>query len=730
MIIKSYWVIYFVVFGYVSLFSQNADTILQQHLQGITVKGYKFPFQDTKPLESVHNGYITSGKKSEVIFLQELPANITEKTGRQIFAKVPGAFIYDMDGSGNQMNIATRGMDPHRSWELNVRQNGVITNSDIYGYPASHYSPPMEAIQKIEIFRGTASLMYGSQFGGMVNYITKKADTTKILSGEVIQSAGSFGLLSTYLSIGGKKNKWTYFGYYHKRKSEGYRTNAASDADAQFFSIQYDFSKKFNIKGELGRSSYLFRSPGPLTDRMFEQDPRQATRSRNYFSPDIYVPSLILTWDLFPKLSLSWTNSAVYGDRNSIQFIGLANVRDTISATTLQYANRQVDIDNFNSFTSEIKARYDYKLGKIKNTLITGITLFNNDLHRRQQGKGSTGSDYDLTVSEHRFNRNIHFKTKNVAFFAENLFTILPQLEMSLGARLERGESNMSGVISYLTPEKVPNSIQYHFPLFGASIKYQVNNTTALYCSGSQAYRPVIFADLIPATVLERSDPDLKNAFGYNVEIGIKGKTFSRLTYDVNYFIVQYNNRIGNQVLTDDTGKQYALKTNIGNSVTHGAEILIDVKMAETDDYFISLFTSTSYFKGYYTEGLIRNGSDNLDLTNKTLEGLPEWISRNGLQMAYKKFSSVILYSYVAQSFSDPLNTVSPDPSGARGIIPSYRILDINFSYKLFSNLLLRFGVNNVLDEQYFTKRPTNYPGQGIWNSDGRGFIVSVGLKF
>ena len=103
---------------------------------------------------------------------------------------------------------------------------------------------------------------------------------------------------------------------------------------------------------------------------------------------------------------------------------------------------------------------------------------------------------------------------------------------------------------------------------------------------------------------------------------------------------------------------------------THGAEILIDVKMAETDDYFISLFTSTSYFKGYYTEGLIRNGSDNLDLTNKTLEGLPEWISRNGLQMAYKKFSSVILYSYVAQSFSDPLNTVSPDPSGARGIIP------------------------------------------------------------
>ncbi len=57
--------------------------------------------------------------------------NIAEKTGRQIFAKIPGVFVHDMDGSGNRVNISTRGLDPHRSWEYNIRQNGIITNSDM-----------------------------------------------------------------------------------------------------------------------------------------------------------------------------------------------------------------------------------------------------------------------------------------------------------------------------------------------------------------------------------------------------------------------------------------------------------------------------------------------------------------------------------------------------------------------------------------------------------------------
>ncbi|MBC7867834.1 MAG: TonB-dependent receptor, partial [Gloeobacteraceae cyanobacterium ES-bin-316] len=63
-----------------------------------------------RQLPSEHGTYIFSGKKTEVINLAHTAADIANKTGRQVFAKIPGVFVYDMDGSGNQINIAARGL--------------------------------------------------------------------------------------------------------------------------------------------------------------------------------------------------------------------------------------------------------------------------------------------------------------------------------------------------------------------------------------------------------------------------------------------------------------------------------------------------------------------------------------------------------------------------------------------------------------------------------------------
>ena len=62
-----------------------------------------------RQLPAEHGTYIFSGKKTEVINLANTAADIANKTGRQVFAKIPGVFVYDMDGSGNQVNIAARG---------------------------------------------------------------------------------------------------------------------------------------------------------------------------------------------------------------------------------------------------------------------------------------------------------------------------------------------------------------------------------------------------------------------------------------------------------------------------------------------------------------------------------------------------------------------------------------------------------------------------------------------
>ena len=712
----------------VNLLAQPVDTTRETTLRQVTITEYVEPFKAVSALNGVHQTYIASGKKNEVIQVQDLPANVAEKTARQIFSKVPGAFVYDMDGSGNQMNIATRGLDPHRSWEYNVRLDGIMTNSDIYGYPASHYSAPMEAIQRIELIRGTASLQYGAQFGGMINYVVKQPDTTRALSFESLNSVGSYGLMSTYNAIGGRKGSLTWYAYYQKRVSNGYRDNATSTSEAQFASVVWAPRQRFQIRGEVGRSQYLFRIPGPLTDAMFEQNPRQATRSRNYFNPDIYVPSITLDWQIGPRTHLNWVASAVLGARNSVQFIGFADAVDAIDPVTLAYKARQTDIDHFNSYTSELRLRHHYHLGKMENTVVAGLRGINNDLHRQQLGKGTTGSDFDLSI-EGAFGRDMHLKSQNAAFFVENLFKVTPRLHLTAGVRTEQGSSKMSGIISYLPSEKVPQDIFHHFILPGVSGQFHLDGQNKLYAGWSQAYRPVIFADIIPGSAIERTDPDMGDSRGHNAEAGIKGNLWNRLSYDLSYFQILYKNRTGTLILSDPDGQSYVWRTNIGDSRTNGLEMYMEWKVLDQRGVRLSAFTATSWMDGQYLNGQIRNGNENVELKGKKVETIPSWISRNGLQFGYKTFSAILQYSYTGASYSDALNTETPSANGAKGLVPAYQLWDFNCSWRMAPGYLLKLGVNNFTNNQYFTKRPSGYPGQGVWSSDGRSVVVSLGVR-
>lgn len=697
-----------------------SDTIVIREVS-ITVKR-----ETIERLPAVQGTYLWANKKSEVINLQNADANIAEKTPRQVFAKVPGIFVYDMDGTGNQTNISTRGLDPHRGWEFNIRADGIITNSDMYGYPASHFSLPLEAVGRIELVRGAGALQYGAQFGGMLNYKLKQPDTTRTFSLESVNSAGSYGLLSTYNAAGGKAGKLQYFAFYSKRVSDGYRDNGSSAYDGQGIALQYISSANFCIKAELLRSEYLYRIPGQLTDSMFRENPRQATRSRNYFNPEIYVPSLSADWKIGRNTRLSWAVSAVLGERRSVMFDKPANVVDAIDPNTLSYAQRQVDIDRFNSYTSELRLLHTYGLFGKNAVLAAGIQYFNNDLHRRQQGKGTTGDDFDLTIDAGGWGRDLHFKTQNVAFFAENKIQLTSRFSISPGIRFESGKSDLSGRISYYDPEDLPNTIEHLFPLLGINAGFDINRRQSLYAGWSQAYRPVIFKDIIPASVYERSDKNLEDAFGYNLELGWRGES-GDFKWDAGAFRLQYNNRLGNVSLEED-GTFYILRTNIGNSATHGVELFGEYEIHLSDNLRCAIFNSTAWFHAEYHDASIRVGNDNRNIDGNKVESVPQWISRSGLNFKYKDFSASLLYSYTAESFADPLNTAEPSANGAVGLVPAYSLLDFNASYR-YSNLIFRLSVNNLTDEQYFTKRPTFYPGPGIWPSDGRSVVLTVGVK-
>ena len=703
------------------------DTVQTKVLQSITIASDRFSVSGVQPLPSIKENFIYSGKKTEVFSLDTLPVNIVEKTGRQVFARIPGVFVYDMDGAGNQINIAMRGLDPHRSWEINMRQNGIMINSDIYGYPASHYNPPLESIERIEIVRGTAALQYGAQFGGMVNYITKKHNANQKFAYESISAIGSFNTISSFHSFGGKAGQLSFYMYVQKRQADGYRHQARSSSEAQFISLQYNVSRMLKVRAELARSQYLYRIPGPLNDLMFHQNPRQATRTRNYYEPDVWLPSITFDWQAGKRTYIEWTTSALIGARNSVQFIGFATVKDTINPQTMRFAPRQVDIDLFNSYTSEWRIRHDYEIGKKPATIVGGIRYINNRLHRRQQGEGTSGSDYDLSVVQ-PFKRDVYLKTQNIAVFVENKLLVGSSAEISAGLRLENGISRMRGKIAYLPEERIPFDLSHRFLLAGISGQYHFNAQWQLYGGWAQAYRPVIFADLVPANPLERNNPDLKDASGYNAEIGLRGGN-NRWRVDMTLFQLLYRNRVGSLQMTDTDGSLYIWKTNIGNSKNTGIEIYAEYQLLGRRQFHLSIFTASAWQEAFYLNGSLRRQNQNVELTGNRLEGVPRLILRNGLQGRFKQWESLLLFSYTDKNYSDPFNTKEPSATGAAGIVPAYKVWDWNFGVKISNKCRLLLTINNLTNEQYFTKRPVIYPGAGVWPSDGRSWILTVKVR-
>jgi Fe(3+) dicitrate transport protein len=104
-------------------------------LKLIDVSDKQGNFKGVSRLDDVEGVYLYAGKKTELVDIQRMDANLAVNNTRQTFAKVPGLMIWENDGTGIQVGIATRGLSPNRSWEFNNRQNGYDISADPFGYP-------------------------------------------------------------------------------------------------------------------------------------------------------------------------------------------------------------------------------------------------------------------------------------------------------------------------------------------------------------------------------------------------------------------------------------------------------------------------------------------------------------------------------------------------------------------------------------------------------------------
>jgi len=720
---------------------ENALTlVLSQQLEklnDVVLSAKKKEIFALKRMRDYEKTVIYAGKKNEVILVEQSMANLSANNARQIFNRIPGLNIYQSDDAGLQLHIGGRGLDPNRTANFNTRQNGYDISADVLGYPESYYTPPAEAIEEIQIIRGAASLQYGTQFGGLVNFKLKDAITNRSIAGIVRNTFGSNGLYTNYTQLSGRLGKWRYMSFLNIKKGDGFRPNSGFDSTNLFAKITHDFSNNTKLSAEVTYLDYLAQQSGGLTDYLFKENPYQSNRKRNWFG---------LNWLLY---NIKFEHSFSEKSNISINIFGLDAERKAIGFRSNRVgqidSNKERDLikGDFNNHGIEIRWLQNYPLGNKKAVFLVGGKYYNAK-NTSAQGPGSSASDADFSFYRNRYpnyqrQSDYTYPNKNLALFVENIFYLSEKISFTPGMRYEDILTSSDGSFKKINTDAAGNVIlnetlsgnesrKRSFVLFGLGASYKAKKSLEFYANFSQNYRSVTFTDISVINPAFSINPNITDEKGNTFDMGIRGKIKKSLSFDLNLFNISYQNRIGFIQKVDRFNSVKSERGNVGNARLYGIESLMDINLAswlKMDDakYALTSFLNYSYINSEYIS------AEKVGIKGNKVEFVPTDNLKAGLMFGYKNIALNFQYSYVSQQFTDASNAVQGSISGVIGQIPTYDLIDFSMNYTL-NKFKFEFGINNLLNEAYFTRRATGYPGPGIIPSPNQNLYLSTQYKF
>lgn len=689
-------------------------------------------------LKAVEGTAIYSAKKSEVIVLKHLTANLATNNSRQIYAKVAGLNIWESDGAGVQLGIGGRGLSPSRNSNFNTRQNGYDISADALGYPESYYTPPVEAIERIEIVRGAASLQYGTQFGGMLNFQFKQGPEDKKFEGVFRQSIGSFGLFNSFNSIGGTVGNLNYYAFYQHKQSEGWRPNSGLNQHTAHASIRYQIHPKVSLKAEYSFTDYLAQQAGGLTDAQFADNPRQSLRERNWFQVNWNLFALNLDVQLSPQTKL---NSRTFGLLAGRDALG------NLSPITLLDFGEKRDFlsDDFRNWGNETRLIHRYQLFGQPSVFLIGSRIYDGFTHRRQGfGNDSDGPDFEYLNPQKLEGSDFDLPSSNVSAFAEHIVYISPQLSVTPGIRYEYISTSAEGYYrnqvrdlagNLLLDEQIDEnkSNTRHFLFAGLGLSYKPSERWEIYGNISQNYRAINFNDIRVNVGSLVVDPELKDERGYNADLGLRGSIAGIFHVDLSLFHLLYKDRIGtvlrrepNPIFNNLVDRTFRFRTNVADASVYGLESLVELDVwkllhPEATESSLSIFSNLALIEASYVN------SGNNGVEGNAVELVPGINLKTGINARWKALRLSWQYAYVGEHFSDATNAIKT-PTAIEGIIPAYDVMDLSASYE-WGRFRLESGINNVMNRMYFTRRATGYPGPGILPSEGRGWYVGLQIR-
>ncbi|MFD0962713.1 TonB-dependent receptor [Pseudofulvibacter geojedonensis] len=655
----------------------------------------------------------------------------------QLVNNVPGVYMATSKAASNEQHfMASRSPISTKALFLFVEDGLPIRPTAVFNHNALLEINQL-AIDKIEVVRGAASNIYGSEaIGGSFNFITKSP--TEELTGSAQFEGSDLGIFGTGIELA--QQVTDKFGFYsgtsYKHRNNGPIEYSNYRKFATTFKGVYDFSSRLTWTNTIDLIDYKSDMTGSLSEDNYLDG--------NYESNQTFTNRIAKSFRLRSSLDKKWNNM----HKTAFHFIFRNNKMDQNPSYRIRqfrnsgqltgFGSGEVNENHFNSYMALVQHKINLNFLNAK--LIIGASA---DFSPQSYEANSTniivnpltGINESFTINETDYLLNYEADIFNTASYAQFEFKPIDKLHITAGLRYDN--------FSYDYDNKIENtagvndaktSYKNLSPKIGAN--YNFNNTFGVYANIANGFSPPQVSSLYRNSLTNTNNEvfNLKPSSFYNYEVGTYFKVNNKVKADIAVYVLDGKDRL---VTTSDNANGFVSK-NAGKTRSYGIEYGITYQpINELTLSHNGSFSQHKYIEFYNKEGFGSN-TQIVDYSDTDMQVAPNLVGTTRLHYTpkfIKNFGFTAEYELMGKynmSFENEVDTGSTDINGnaikTTNVYDGHHVFNLRASYK-YKKVELWTQVLNVFDELYSIRASYSYGRNRYSIGNPRGIHAGIKLS-
>lgn len=505
----------------------------------------------------------------------------------QLLERQPGVNFRSYSNEA-QAEIDMRGFGEGSTGRVLVLVDGRRQNNpDMSGI--NWLAIPIDAIERVEVLRGSASPLYGNNaVGGVVNIVTKTAD--RPLEVTAFGSLGSFGDSFTRqgrIGVLHAGDDYRIRGSVEQFYTDGYRDRSAYDALNFSFGGEVDATDSVIVSFGGRYAGIEYELPGSLTREEFKDDPTQATNQDDENHENQLAGDGGLTWNIGELLNISldlgYEQKLVESD----------------TASSASYANR-----NTTTVSAAPAIVLDWQIDNVP-----GQTRLGADVYRAQQDIAA----YSEKERETKTNEATLAQWMLGTSLANTIY-LTERIDLSAAVRYDRSEISAEKDAADMDEATTHDAV-----VFDAGLVLRPNDSSKVYANGGTLFRYPHLDEQADVNFADQFENDLDPEKGFTAELGAALYLGRLLTVDASAYWLQMRDEIA---FNSDKGANENLDETrrIGGDIQIAGEPIDLLRFSAGYSYVDAIF-----IKGDNKENeipLVPNHSADADLGVRPIDGL------------------------------------------------------------------------------------------------------------